>query len=134
MQRQKILIVDDDADDREIIRDAFASNNFQSDYIFLENGDALLDYLNTNRQTVLPSLILLDLNMPGKDGREALKEIKTDTELQHIPTVVLTTSSSQRDRQIAYNLGANCFITKPDTFNKLVDVTSAISKLWLQES
>ena len=126
-----VLIVDDDADDREIIRDAFESGQHVSEYIFLENGDALLEYLQSNVNAVLPSLILLDLNMPGKDGRQALQEIKTNSALQHIPTVILTTSSSPRDREAAYTLGANCFVTKPDTFNKLVDVTGAIAKLWL---
>ncbi len=127
----QVLIVDDDADDREIIRDAFMSSSNHLEYIFLESGDALLDYLKANSQSALPSLILLDLNMPGMDGREALKEIKENNAFQHIPTVIFTTSSSPRDKQMAYQLGANCFVTKPDTFNELVDVTGAISKLWL---
>ena len=129
--KQIILIADDDADDREIIRDAFMSK--QSDhreYVFIENGDQLLTYLHTANGD-LPSLIMLDLNMPGKDGREALKEIKSNTVYRHIPTVVFTTSSSHRDKQMVYDLGANCFITKPDTFNKLVDITESIIKLWL---
>jgi two-component system response regulator len=75
---------------------------------------------------------MLDLNMPGKDGRETLKEIKSDNRYQHIPTIVFTTSSSMRDRQMVYDLGANCFITKPDTFNKLIEMTNSISRLWLQ--
>jgi CheY-like chemotaxis protein len=70
--------------------------------------------------------------MPGKDGREILKEIKTNTRFQHIPTIVFTTSSSHRDKKIVYGLGANCFITKPDTFNKLIELASSINKLWLQ--
>ncbi|MBD0295956.1 MAG: response regulator [Flavisolibacter sp.] len=127
----QVLIVDDDADDREIIRDAFMSGSSHLEYIFLESGDALLDYLKANTQSALPSLIMLDLNMPGMDGREALKEIKENDAFQHIPTVIFTTSSSPRDKQMAYQLGANCFVTKPDTFNELVDVTGAISKLWL---
>ena len=127
----QILIVDDDADDREIIKDAFLSNNEDHEYIFLENGEKLLEYLEFNLAENLPSLILLDLNMPGKDGREILKEIKSDKRYNHIPVVVFTTSSSERDRLIAYGLGANCFITKPDTFNKLVDLTGSISRLWL---
>ncbi|RYF84907.1 MAG: response regulator [Chitinophagaceae bacterium] len=127
-----ILIVDDDADDREIIRDAFQTTLDDQDYIFIENGDRLLDYLVENHEANTPSLIMLDLNMPGKDGRETLKEIKTDNRFQHIPTIVFTTSSSHRDKQTVYDLGANCFITKPDTFNKLIDLTASISKLWLQ--
>ncbi|MBD0279228.1 MAG: response regulator [Flavisolibacter sp.] len=107
------------------------SSSSHLEYIFLESGDALLDYLKANTQSALPSLIMLDLNMPGMDGREALKEIKENDAFQHIPTVIFTTSSSPRDKQMAYQLGANCFVTKPDTFNELVDVTGAISKLWL---
>jgi CheY-like chemotaxis protein len=126
-----VLIVDDDADDREIVRDAFASLQSDYEYVFLENGDKLLEYLNTV-DGHLSTLILLDLNMPGKDGRESLKEIKTDKRFCHIPTIVFTTSSSSRDKQMAYELGANCFLTKPDTFNKLSEMASYISKLWLQ--
>ncbi|MBD0332413.1 MAG: response regulator [Chitinophagaceae bacterium] len=132
--RHSILIVDDDADDREIIRDAFMTNNNHSDYVFLESGDALMEYLELNSRVIFPSLILLDLNMPGKDGREALKEIKSNEQYRSIPTVVFTTSSSQRDKETSYNLGANCFVTKPDTFHKLVEITSSITKLWLGDA
>ena len=130
--KHQILIVDDDADDREIIRDAFANSEEDHEYIFLENGDKLMEYLSNCDENNLPSLILLDLNMPGKDGRESLKEIKSDKRLHAIPIIVFTTSSSQRDKTISYDLGANCFVTKPDTFNNLTDLTGCISKLWLQ--
>lgn len=127
----QILIVDDDADDREIIRDAFESTADHSDYVFIENGDRLIEFLES-KDAELPSLIMLDLNMPGKDGRETLKEIKAHKRFQQIPTIVFTTSSSVRDREIVYSLGANCFITKPDTFQKLTELTTAIGKLWLK--
>jgi len=127
-----IVIVDDDADDREIIRDAFVSAIDEQEYVFVENGDRLLEYLEQQKDASPPSLIMLDLNMPGKDGRETLKEIKTNNRFQHIPTIVFTTSSSNRDKQTVYDMGANCFITKPDTFNKLIELTSCISKLWLE--
>jgi CheY-like chemotaxis protein len=128
-----ILIVDDDPDDREIIRDAFNANNDKADYVALENGDALLQYLHEKEAKSLPALIMLDLNMPGKDGREALKEIKSNIAFQKIPIVVFTTSSSDHDKQISYEYGANCFVTKPDTFDKLVDITGCILKLWVPE-
>lgn len=131
-RKHQILIVDDDADDREIIRDAFMSSIDEQEYVFIENGDKLLEFLEHLANGETPSLIMLDLNMPGKDGRETLKELKNDSRFHHIPTIVFTTSSSQRDKQMVYDLGANCFITKPDTFNKLIDMTSSISKLWLQ--
>lgn len=131
--KQIILIADDDADDREIIRDAFMSHEpNHNNYIFIENGEELLSYLEST--SALPSLIMLDLNMPGKDGREALREIKANEFFRSIPTIVFTTSSSHRDKQMVYDLGANCFITKPDTFNRLVDITSSIIKLWLPNS
>ena len=129
--KYKILIVDDDVDDREIIRDAFQSASQDQEYLFIENGDKLLEYLEGESNEQLPSLILLDLNMPGKDGRETLKDLKTNKRYQCIPTIVFTTSSSIRDKKTAYELGANCFITKPDTFNKLVDLAKCINRLWL---
>ena len=130
--RQVILIVDDDTDDREIIRDAFMNTNGENrEYVFIENGDRLIEYLQNAEPSDLPSLIMLDLNMPGKDGREALKDIKTEEQFKPIPIIVFTTSSSQRDKDTSYSLGANCFVTKPDTFNKLVELTDSISKLWL---
>lgn len=129
--RHNILIVDDDADDRDIIKDAFAATNKDQEYTFLENGDKLMEYLEYNAEMFLPSLILLDLNMPGKDGRETLKEIKSDLRFKNIPTIIFTTSASHRDRSSSYDLGANCFVTKPDTFNKLIELASCISKLWL---
>ena|SRR5688572_33447637 len=95
-----IVIVDDDADDREIIRDAFDATITEQEYVFIENGDKLLAYLSEQTDASVPSLIMLDLNMPGKDGRETLKEIKTNNRFHHIPTIVFTTSSSQRDKQI----------------------------------
>jgi CheY-like chemotaxis protein len=129
-----IVIVDDDTDDREIIRDAFMSNHKNHrQYVFIENGDKLLEYLQDAENENIPALILLDLNMPGKDGREVLKEIKSNERFRQIPTIVFTTSNSQKDRQTSYSLGANCFITKPDTFNKLVDITNCIMQIWLPD-
>lgn len=127
-----ILVVDDDADDREIMKDAFMAALEDLDFIFLENGDKLLDHLDRNIEKNEPSLVLLDLNMPGKDGRESLRELKCNKRFHHLPVVIFTTSSSERDRLMAYDLGANCFITKPDTFNKLVEMAGCIGKLWLE--
>lgn len=131
-KKQCILIVDDDADDREIMRDAFVSSSDDFEFHSLESGDKLIEYLQKDRNGVQTSLIMLDLNMPGKDGRETLKELKSSSSYQHIPVIVFTTSSSNRDRQMVYDLGANCFISKPDTFSKLIEITNCISRLWLQ--
>jgi CheY-like chemotaxis protein len=106
----------------------------QREYVFIETGDKLLEHLGEVQNGDLPALILLDLNMPGKDGREVLKEIKEDTRFRQIPTIVLTTSGSQKDKQTSYDLGANCFLTKPDTFNKLVELTNSITQIWLPEA
>ena len=134
-KKHSILIVDDDNDDREIIRDAFMSiHKDRPEYVFIETGDRLLQHLRETDNSDLPALIMLDLNMPGKDGREALKEIKGSTRLRHIPTIVFTTSGSQKDRDMAYSLGANCFITKPDTFNKLVELTNSITLIWMPQT
>jgi CheY-like chemotaxis protein len=130
--KHTILIVDDDADDREIIKDAFLASDDHPECVFLENGEKLMQYLEVQPQNEMPSLILLDLNMPGKDGRESLKDIKNNKRFHHIPTVVFTTSSSYRDKQAVYDLGANCFVTKPDTFNQLTELTASISRLWLK--
>ncbi len=127
-----IVIVDDDADDREIVRDAFASTSGNFEYSFLENGDRLIEFLEKSEGATFPSLILLDLNMPGKDGRETLHDLKKSERFHHIPVIIFTTSSSHRDKNMAYDLGANCFVTKPDTFNKLIELAQSITRLWLQ--
>lgn len=129
--KTSILIVDDDPDDREAIRDAFLENNSRHEYLFFGAADELLSYLEGVKMQEYPALILLDLNMPGMDGRDALKHLKNHQQLRHIPIIVLSTSSSHIDKQVSYALGANCFVTKPDTFNKLVDITGSIEKLWV---
>jgi CheY-like chemotaxis protein len=131
MQKHSVFIVDDDADDRESIHDAFIANKHNHDYTFMVNGDQLMGHFLDVADARHPSLILLDLNMPGKDGRAILKEIKNNNQLKPIPIVVLTTSSSAKDRETSYALGANCFITKPDSYQELIALTDSIAKLWL---
>jgi CheY-like chemotaxis protein len=127
-----IFIVDDDPDDRQIILDAFLENSPQIDYVFIENAEALLENLYSD-QSEFPSLILLDLNMPGMLGLQALKEIRSNRNFGHIPVIVLTTSTLQQDRKTSYELGANCFLKKPDSYQQLVDITQSILKLWQGE-
>jgi CheY-like chemotaxis protein len=129
--KNPIVIVDDDEDDRALIKDAFLANSLDQDFVLLENGDQLLEFLKTQPDLEFPSLILLDLNMPGKDGREALQEIKKDARLHQIPIVVFSTSSLDKDRIMSYDLGANCFLTKPSSYQEMIDLTSAIVKLWM---
>jgi len=134
----RILIADDDEDDRMLIEDAFAEARLNNPIDFVKDGEELMDYLhrrgdyeNLNGDSH-PGLILLDLNMPKKDGRTALKEIRADEYLRRIPIVVLTTSKSEEDILRTYNLGVNSFITKPVTFDGLVDVVQVLSKYWIE--
>ena len=133
-----ILMADDDADDRLLAKDALNECRMAGDLHFVENGEELLDYLyRRNRFTQLsdsprPGLILLDLNMPKKDGREALKEIKADPELRKIPVVVLTTSRAETDIGRIYDLGANSFIAKPVSFDSLVEVMKVLGRYWFE--
>ena len=131
-------MADDDADDRLLAKDALAECRLANELHFVENGEELLDYLQRRgkyEQLVpapRPSLILLDLNMPRKDGREALREIKSDPELKKIPVVILTTSKADTDISRIYELGANSFISKPVTFDSLVNVMKVLGAYWLQ--
>jgi len=132
--RHSVFIVDDDADDRESIRDAFMENKHHYDYLFMHNGHQLLQHLSPGANSLAPSIILLDLNMPGMDGKDVLKELKNDERLQSIPVIVFTTSSSYRDRQLSYQLGASCFVTKPGTYRELISITDSIARLWLHKT
>jgi CheY-like chemotaxis protein len=130
-----ILMAEDDADDRVLARDAMQESRSANHLRFVEDGQELMDYLTRSgmyakREAPRPGLILLDLNMPRKDGREALREIKNDPDLRHIPVVVLTTSKTEEDVARAYDLGANSFITKPVTFDGLVEIVRTIDKYW----
>ena len=131
-----ILVADDDEDDRMFARDALDEARLANTVDFVEDGEELLDYLchrgnyTGDNARPLPGLILLDLNMPRKDGREALKEIKEHPELRRIPIVVLTTSKDQEDIYRTYDLGVSSFITKPVTFEGLVEIMKTVGKYW----
>lgn len=133
-----ILIADDDADDRLMIRDALHENRLANDLRFVQDGEELMDYLQRKgkyevpENSPRPGLILLDLNMPKKDGRESLKEIKNNPLLREIPVVVLTTSKVEEDIYKTYHLGVNSFVTKPVTFEALVGVTRELGRYWLE--
>ena len=133
-----ILLADDDADDRILAKEALDESRVANELHCVEDGEQLMDYLyhrgrySDPERAPRPGLILLDLNMPRKDGREALKEIKSDANLRSIPIVVLTTSKAEQDIYRTYDLGVNSFITKPVTFEGLVSVMRALGRYWFE--
>jgi len=132
-----ILLAEDDPDDQYLISEALDENRLNARLYIVSDGEELLDYLNRREKYQerekwpMPSLILLDLNMPRKDGREALSEIKADPALQHIPVVALTTSRAEKDVKLTYQSGVSGFITKPVSFSALREVMKSIGAYWL---
>ena len=136
-ERPVVLMVDDDEDDCVLALDAFRESRVPGSFYFVEDGIELFDYLfhsgkyGRQVEAPLPSLILLDLNMPRKDGREALKEIKSNPAFQDIPIVVFTTSRDEKDIVFSREMGVKAFITKPPSFNEWVGMMKSIAKDWL---
>lgn len=131
-----ILIADDDADDRLMAKEALEECRLTNHLDFVEDGVELMNYLHGKGQYAStarrPGLIILDLNMPKMDGREALREIKADPATRRIPVVVMTTSKAEEDIYRTYDLGVNSFITKPVTFEGLVSVMRAMGRYWIE--
>lgn len=133
-----ILLAEDDADDIYLITEAIDECGMEARIFMVENGEELLDFLNHRNQyaepteSPRPDLILLDLNMPLKDGREALAEIKADPDLHNIPVIILTTSRAQEDIDITYSLGASSFVSKPNSFKNLRELVCKIGNYWLE--
>lgn len=134
-----ILMADDDEDDRLLTQDALEENRVNTHHLkCVEDGQELMDYLCRRGKyqdptlAPRPDLILLDLNMPRKDGREALQEIKADPDLRLIPVVVLTTSKAEEDILKTYNLGVNSFISKPVDFQSMVKIMKALGDYWFE--
>lgn len=133
-----ILIADDDADDCQLALEALEEARLANDVRFVRDGQELLEYLRRQdgyeaaAKSPRPGLILLDLNMPRKDGREALAEIKGDPALRRIPIVVLTTSKAEEDIYRTYDLGVSSYIQKPVTFDGLVQVMRAVGRYWFE--
>jgi two-component system, response regulator len=133
-----ILMAEDDSDDRLLAQDALKECGMATDLRFVEDGVQLMDYLQRKNKyghpgaAPKPSLIILDLNMPRKDGREALKEIKGDAALRKIPVIILTTSTADTDIAKVYELGANSFISKPVAFNALVSIMKTLGEYWFR--
>lgn len=128
-----VFIVDDDPDDRQLILDALLEVDPTIDCVFIENGDQLMETMANTEPENYPSLILLDLNMPGMLGLHALKEIRSNKNYSHIPTIILTTSTFAQDQSSSYKLGASCFLHKPHSYKELVEIAAAIVRLWLKK-
>jgi two-component system response regulator len=133
-----ILMADDDPDDRLLTKEALEESRVLNELHFVEDGEELLAYLRREGKfadpasSPRPGLILLDLNMPRKDGREALQEIKADPDFRRIPVVVMTTSSAEEDVFRSYDTGANSFVTKPVTFEQLATLMRALGRYWIE--
>ena len=133
-----ILMAEDDPDDRLLSKEALKEAHLKNELNFVEDGEELMDYLchfgkyTDPANAPRPGLILLDLNMPRKDGREALKEIKANPDLRLIPVVVLTTSRAEEDILRSYDLGVSGYVTKPVKFEELIEVMQIIGKYWFE--
>ncbi len=133
-----ILLAEDDADDRLLVKEALAEGRVLNELRSVQDGEELIEYLRRQgrytdpEESPRPGLVLLDLNMPRKDGREALREIKADPDLKRIPVVVMTTSKAEEDIVRSYDLGANSYITKPVTFERLVELMKVLGRYWIE--
>jgi CheY-like chemotaxis protein len=138
MSKQPILIAEDDADDRYLLQTAFSEIGFPGQIDFVENGIEVLNYLdniyasNNMEEKALPGFILLDLNMPKKDGREVLKELKQHPVFKKIPIIVFTTTKNEIEIKRCYELGANSYVVKPISFDALLKVVENIRSYWFQ--
>ena len=131
-----ILIADDDTDDRLFMDRALRQSGYTQTIQFVEDGEDLMHYLRrqghyTEQNAPWPDLLILDLNMPRKNGFQALTEIKDDPKLRRLPVIVMSTSSADEDVIKTYNLGVNSFVTKPFNFNRLVEMVGALKTYWL---
>ena len=135
-QRRTILMADDDGEDCVLVGDALRATGRACDLHFVRNGEELFDYLRhrgeyaEQRGTPRPDLILLDLKMPRKDGRETLRELKSDPHWRPIPVIMLTTSTAGDDVRFCYDMGVNAYVTKPATFRKWVEILDTLTKYW----
>lgn len=131
MSNGQILMADDDADDRFLVKAAFEDISISQSIIFFEDGDQLVNHLLLTESGKNPLLILLDLNMPKRDGREVLKIIRSNKSWNTIPIIIFSTSNAPDDIKSAYQLGANCYIIKPSSYEGLKETVLNIQKFWL---
>jgi len=130
-----ILMAEDDVEDQMLIREALDASELSHDLVIVDNGEELIDYLNQAgkySEVSLPGIVLLDLNMPRKNGHEALTEIKADPKLRRIPIIVLTTSDAEEDIKSTYDMGVSSYICKPVSFDKLVELVNTLGRYWFE--
>jgi len=125
-------MADDDADDRFLVQAAFEDNDLINRIVFFEDGEQLLEYYIADNSQEIPHLILLDLNMPKRDGREVLKVIRKNEKWDQVPIIIFSTSNAPDDILTSYQLGANCYIVKPSSYEELKDLILRVHKFWLQ--
>lgn len=128
----KVLLVEDSKADARLILEVFKDEKIAVDVTVVKDGEEAMDYLRTNgdRESTKPDLILLDLNLPRKDGREVLAEIKSDQDLKSIPVVILTTSQSEEDILRSYDLQASCYVTKPIDLDRFIGIIKSLDNFW----
>lgn len=135
MHSIEILLVEDNPGDVRLTQEAFKGGRLTNNLHVVQNGVEAMDFLRQRgryQHAPRPDIVLLDLNLPLKDGREVLAEIKADDDLKRIPIIILTTSSDEKDIFAAYNLHANCYITKPLEMNRFIDIVRSIEGFWFQ--
>lgn len=132
MRERFILIAEDDADDRFLLETAFNENGFAEQLYFVPDGVELMRFLNKGKEEAQPSFILLDLNMPKKDGREVLGEIKSNPLLKDIPVVIFSTTNNEQEMKRCYQLGANSYITKPNSYHHLLEIIAQLRNYWIE--
>jgi CheY-like chemotaxis protein len=130
----EILLVEDSPSDANLTIREFSKAKIANNLHWVEDGETAMNYLRQQGEFAdapRPDLILLDLNLPGMDGREVLEEVKSDTDLKRIPVVILTTSNDEQDVLRSYNLNANCYVTKPIDIEQFINVVQLIKEFWL---
>ncbi len=131
-ENRTILIAEDDSDDRLLLETAFKETGLDIELVFANNGVELLKVLTAKGQEHYPRMILLDLNMPKKDGREALKELKQHPLLKKIPVIIFTTTKNEAEIARCYELGANTYVVKPDSYSELLKVVNQLKNYWFE--
>jgi CheY-like chemotaxis protein len=131
-ENRSIIIAEDDGDDRLLLETAFKETEMEIQLVFAHNGVELLKLLTGKEKSVYPRVILLDLNMPKKDGREVLKELKQNPLLKKIPVIIFTTTKNEAEIARCYELGANTYVVKPDSYSDLLKVVNRLKNYWFE--